>query len=110
MSNLFKTAIEAAFTATWLTSVDGGVAVVNGDNTAQGIVSYDTANQIGAQLSSDVTGNVAVLIDDIGDVEIDSQVTVDGTRVFVTNTTEDAAGAILRISFRESRPVPECML
>ena len=111
MATLFKTAIEAVFDAAWLTSVDDGGTVTNGDNSASGIVVYDEAMEIDSQrLSEDRTGYVKCKFDDIGDIEPDAVVKVDGVRVWVTSTALDAAGALLRIDFMTSQPVTDELL
>lgn len=110
MANLFKTAIESVFESNWLPSVDGGVAVVNGDNTAMGIVDYNTDVEVGNGIDAKKSGQVRVLSDDVGTVDIDGIITVDGVRVFVTAVNPDAANAIVTIQFSQSQPVPEEML
>jgi hypothetical protein len=108
MSNIFKTAIEGTF-ATWLASVGGGVDVVNGSESAKGIVKYDTAVDMGESLTRVRTGRVHVLTDDIGVIDVDGTVKVDGKRVFVTAVNIDAAGAKTIINFSESNPVTSVM-
>ena len=110
MATLFKTAIEAVFDAAWLTSVNGGVTVVNGSNSAKGIVSYDVDVTMGRELNAPRTGTVKCKTDDIGTVDTDGVITVDGARVFVTRTSVDPAGALTAIEFSETQPVPEEML
>jgi len=109
MAFTFKTPIETIFTSTWLPSVGGGVAVVNGSNTTQGIVKYDSAITMGSELDVVMSGTVRVIADNIGTVDEDGVITVDGKRVFVTGVQLDAAGAITVITFTESRPIPEEM-
>lgn len=111
MSTLFKDAIEAVFDQAWIVSVDDGVTVINGDNSTTGIVVYDEETELDSQrLNENRTGYVKVKFDEIGDVEPDNEVTVDGVRVFVTTTALDAAGALLRIDFTSSQPISEELL
>ena len=111
MANMFKSLIEDKFNAVWLPSVDGGVAVVNGSNSTQGIVFYDTGvNLENRQISEAANGSVKVIADNIGTVTADGSITVAETRVFVTATSLDASGAIMKIEFSKSQPVPEEML
>jgi hypothetical protein len=108
MSNLFKTAIEAVFDAAWLTSVNDGVTVVNGSNSASGIVQYMNDIEVDSmRLSEGRTGFVKVKADDIGTITADAEVTVAGKRIFVTKVETDPSGALTRIDFHESQPVPE---
>jgi len=109
MAFAFKTVITAKF-AVWLAAVGGGVTVINGDDSTDGIVSYNVDVELGESLSAPKTGTVRVLADNIGTVAEDGTVSVDGTRVFVQRVGTDAAGAVTTIEFSDSQPVPDDML
>ena len=104
---LFKTAIANAFASVWLPMVDGGVAVVNGTNTAQGVRDPNVLAQMDMGYKEDVTGVVVCLVDSIGTIDIDGEISVGGSRVFVTGVDKDAANATVSISYTESQPIPE---
>jgi len=106
MSNIIKTAATAAFNNCWLPAVGGGVAVVNGDNSTQGIIDGESSVDQGIVFNVAAAMSVRVLADEIGTVEEDGELSVDGSRVFVSGVKTDAAGAITRISYTETRPVP----
>ncbi len=106
---LFKTAIANAFTNVWLPMVAGGVAVINGANTAQGIRDPNTLISMGMGVEESRDGLVVVLADSIGVVDVDGEISVGGKRVWVSSVDSDAANATVAISYSESQPVPESL-
>ena len=105
MPNMMKTAIVAAFTNVWLPAIGGGVAVVSGTHTTQGIPDSSSEVTQGQSFGAAVIGKVRVLTDSIGTVEEDGEISVNGKRVYVDKVHPDGAGAVTTIDYRESRRI-----
>ena len=106
MASILKTAALQCF-ATCLAASGGGVDVVNGEHTTKGIRKVNSEVNFSREMDVPVSGYVRVLIDEIGDVQEDGEITIDGKRVFISGIDPDVAGAIMRIDYTESRPVPQ---
>jgi hypothetical protein len=106
MTSILKTAAIKCF-ETCLAASGGGVDVVNGSHETKGIRKVNSEVSFTREMDVPVSGHVRVLIDEIGDVQEDGEITVDGKRVFISSTDPDVAGAIMRIDYTESRSVPE---
>jgi hypothetical protein len=106
MAGILHDAAVEAF-PDWLDAVGGGVDVVNGDATTKGIRKVDSNVELGREMQAPVSGHVRILTGSIGTLSEDGEITVDGKRVFITGIDTDVAGAITRIDYTESRPVPE---
>ena len=109
-TSFLKATIIAAFDNIWLPAVGGGVAVVNGSNTAQGVSNDSVEVENDLQFDAPVEGEVRVKQDAIGTLEADQTITVGGKRVYVSGLDVDKAGALVTISYTETRqPTPETL-
>jgi hypothetical protein len=107
----FKAPILAAFNGAWLSAVGGGVTVVNGSNSTQGIRERRDEIEVGNGLEVTSGGTVKVKTDDIGTLVKGSAITVDGTRVFISEVRPDDAGALTYIDYTNTKaPTAEELL
>ena len=105
-----KAVSESAFTNIWLPAVNGGVTVVNGTTSTQGIQDTRRTAEMGLALNETPGGVVTVISDNIGTLEFAGEISVDGVRVWVSDINPDVAKGLTRIEYTESQPVPESML
>lgn len=105
-----KTVTVNAFNNIWLPASGGGVTVVNGSNSVQGIQDTTIAIEIGMTMRETPGGVVTVVYDDIGTLEADGALTIDGKRVWVADINPSAVKGLVRITYTDSQPIPESML
>jgi hypothetical protein len=104
MSSVIQTAIRAAL-STMATAV-GGAVVSYGGRTATGV---PLPKRVGVEFgqggdAGDVTGGVRVSMAFLPVPSFGDEITIDGTRVYVAEVTQDEAGATMLIRYTESEP------